>query len=158
MCYHGNLKWSSRLTLAVSALSSSGRPALAAFWPPLCLPWSVQEFASTSGAHCQPAWHHQIYFYSLHIEPLLSLYGRIPRLRGAWLHSRTSTGANLCPDSRHILTPLLSGVTGVALICTVEQKSGRIWGDNLSHRNSLGQHCFICVHFYLKKKKDIKYK
>lgn len=94
-CYHSDLKWRSLSNFSQFAgTCSSALP-----FDPLsvCL-GRAQEFASPSHAHCQPAWHHQIYFYSLQIEPLLYPYWHIPRLRGAWLHSRTSTGANLWPD------------------------------------------------------------
>ena len=70
-CYHGDLKWRflSNFRRIVGTCSS------ALPFDPLsvCL-GRAQEFASTSHAHCQPAWHHQIYFYSLQIEPLLYPY------------------------------------------------------------------------------------
>lgn len=89
-CYHGDLKWRSSSNFRQFAGTCS---ATLPFDPlSVCL-GRAQEFASASRAHCQPAWHHQIYFYSLQIEPLLYPYWHIPRLRGAWLHSRTSTRA-----------------------------------------------------------------
>ena len=89
-CYHCDLKWRSFSNFRQFAGTCS---ATLPFDPlSVCL-GRAQEFASASRARCQPAWHHQIYFYSLQIEPLLYPYWHIPRLRGAWLHSRTSTRA-----------------------------------------------------------------
>lgn len=60
---------------------------IAAFWPVLCLLWSRRRnLPRPSGAHCQPTWHHHIYFYSLQMDLSLYPYWHIPRLRGAWLH------------------------------------------------------------------------
>lgn len=107
----------------------------------------AQEFAST--AHCQPAWHHQIYFYSLQIEPLLYPYWHIPRLRGAWLHSRTSTGANLCPDCLQAWSAWS--------VCWLQDRS--LASDVKETKTNIRGHILKCVHFlFKKKKKDIKYK
>lgn len=59
-----------------------------AFWPTLCLPWFGHKNSPRPSCAHQPAWHHQIYFYSLQIEPSFYPYWHIPRLRGAWLRSR----------------------------------------------------------------------
>lgn len=148
-CYHGDLKWRSLSNFRqFVGTCSSALP-----FDPLsvCL-GRAQEFASTSRAHCQPAWHHQIYFYSLQIEPLLYPYWHIPRLRGAWLHSRTSTGAKLCLDclqkikqsrwSDHWL------LMRTNLFLSHWYKKAWEWHKNKDKRGS----DLKCVHFLFKKR------
>lgn len=151
-CYHSDLKWRSLSNFRrLVGTCSSALP-----FDPLsvCL-GRAQEFASTSRAHCQPAWHHQIYFYSLQIEPLLYPYWHIPRLRGAWLHSRTSAGANLCPDCAAQMKPRWSGLLAADDNTSLFLHSDlKVMGET---KTNIWDSILKCVHF-LFKKKDIKYK
>lgn len=70
-CYRVDLKWR---CMSDSAWPSGTRCCALPFDPLSVCFGRAQESTLASCAHCQPAWHHHIYFYSLQIQPSLYPY------------------------------------------------------------------------------------